>query len=579
MNMKTRNYILHALSVTALMMLLSACGNDVIEKEDASRTLRIPYSVQVRQQGSESRTTVDDSNNQLFETGDQLEVTGTDISGTLTLTSGAGSDDATFEGDLTFTGSGSPADDLVLTATLKSTANALTGNDYSAAVVPTLAEAVQKYSSLSGTSTFADKSFNLSQGSAFVLFEILFGDGSTEDNNYPATISDQGSTPYHASGTVTVASGKTHFVVAFPGGTELTKAVVTINEKVFKFGAASQTLVAGNTYTVKKILESAPINLSEVTGDVTIPAGAVVTVTGTKNNAMITVGAGATVTLDDAHAKQMALQGDATIITKNTNGIVNGSNFGNALTLTADSKVTFKGDGSLDISAQGERGGVAITGSADVVIESGNLTVSKIYWNNEAINVKSLTVTGGSLKATGGDRFNNSTWDNYQAKGIITFGNIMISGGSVEAKGSYAVYAGGNLTISGGTVIANSLPDDRAGSVGCGLWAAGNLNITGGTVTAKGSSNYYNQGNSAIGCDGNILICGGTVTATGGGGSAAIGTGCLASHKCGDISITSGVISVTATKGANATECIGLGNADSTVGTVTIETGANVTQN
>ena len=56
----------------------------------------------------------------------------------------------------------------------------------------------------------------------------------------------------------------------------------------------------------------------------------------------------------------------------------------------------------------------------------------------------------------------------------------------------------------------------------------------------------------------------------------AIGTGLRG--ICGDITITSKVTKVTATKGEDAHESIGAGF-DGTCGTVTIEKGANVIQN
>ena len=58
--------------------------------------------------------------------------------------------------------------------------------------------------------------------------------------------------------------------------------------------------------------------------------------------------------------------------------------------------------------------------------------------------------------------------------------------------------------------------------------------------------------------------------------AAGIGSGFYGA-SCGDITITSGVTSVTATKGMDAPNSIGAG-ASSSCGTVTIEDGANVTQ-
>ena len=114
----------------------------------------------------------------------------------------------------------------------------------------------------------------------------------------------------------------------------------------------------------------------------------------------------------------------------------------------------------------------------------------------------------------------------------------------------------------------------------------GNILISGGTVTAIGGFegagigtglSYDVNSNSC----GDITITGGTVTATGGYRAAGIGAGYQngsAVNQCGDITITSGVTRVIATKGEFADNSIGHGR-NSTCGTVTIEDGANVTQN
>ena len=77
------------------------------------------------------------------------------------------------------------------------------------------------------------------------------------------------------------------------------------------------------------------------------------------------------------------------------------------------------------------------------------------------------------------------------------------------------------------------------------------------------------------------MISGGTIEATGGNKAAGIGGGKRTddyANSCGTITITAGVISVTATKGQEAPNSIGAGSGG-TCGTVTIEPGANVTQN
>jgi hypothetical protein len=80
---------------------------------------------------------------------------------------------------------------------------------------------------------------------------------------------------------------------------------------------------------------------------------------------------------------------------------------------------------------------------------------------------------------------------------------------------------------------------------------------------------------------GNILISGGTINATGGEEAAGIGGGIKSGtyvNQCGTITITAGVTSVTATKGQQAPNSIGAG-LGGTCGTVSIASGANVTQN
>lgn len=115
---------------------------------------------------------------------------------------------------------------------------------------------------------------------------------------------------------------------------------------------------------------------------------------------------------------------------------------------------------------------------------------------------------------------------------------------------------------------------------------SGTLTITGtGSLTATGGP--YNPGigpncgNYAFGTCGDILICGGTIDVTGGNyykspnySGAGIGTG--NKGKCGNITITTGVTSVTARKGSGkgdfiARNSIGYGGGrSSTCGTVTI---------
>ena len=130
--MKTKNMLWAALSMTAALVM-TACSNDdnMVEPPVApqAEVKTIPYTVTVGQGGdATTRATVADDPSDAtnyhktlyFASDDKLYVTGTNISGTLDIQTGTGTASATFSGDLTYTGDGSPASDLSLTATLVS---------------------------------------------------------------------------------------------------------------------------------------------------------------------------------------------------------------------------------------------------------------------------------------------------------------------------------------------------------------------------------------------------------------------------------------------------------------------------
>ena len=135
------------------------------------------------------------------------------------------------------------------------------------------------------------------------------------------------------------------------------------------------------------------------------------------------------------------------------------------------------------------------------------------------------------------------------------------------------VAAGCTLTILGPSTLTATGANGGAG-IGAGKdQTAGNIIIAGGTITANGGSNAAGIGSGASNSGkpsscGNILIKGGTVTAKGGSMAAGIGSG--NNSACGDITITTGVTSVTATTGYDAKSSIGRGEGSASCGTITI---------
>ena len=188
---------------------------------------------------------------------------------------------------------------------------------------------------------------------------------------------------------------------------------------------------------------------------------------------------------------------------------------------------------------------------------------------------------------------------NISSGSIICSGNaniILLGSNSVTATSEKAAIKigglGTTLTITGsGSLTAHG--GEGAAGIGTdftmyGTLSGGDIVINGGTVTATGgicgagigtgrADNDYGYGAVSITC-GDITINGGTVIATGGEGAAGIGTGLSieenASNGCGAITIGTGVISVTATKGNDSPNSIGKGDAynggTQTCGTITI---------
>lgn len=266
--MKKNNILWAVLPMMAAALMTTACSNDdnVNESPAQQSTVKtIPYSVTVND-GATTRATVDSDNKTLkFAAGDKLYITGTNIKGVLDIQSGATTTSATFSGDLTYTGD-APAADLELTATLVSaqqtdgseiTVNATTGavtvNYPTTAYCADVATAVQKYSNLTGTSTYSAKSFSLAQQTAFLNFEITFEDGTATGTSLSAVVNNNSSNICTANVTTTTESTKVvaKFVLPVAKGTTLSSAKVTMGDKAAISFGASQTL-DGKVYNVKK---------------------------------------------------------------------------------------------------------------------------------------------------------------------------------------------------------------------------------------------------------------------------------------------------------------------------------------
>lgn len=274
--MKKNSFLWAALSMTAALVM-TACSNDDNANESPvqqSTVKTIPYSVTVNE-GATTRATVESDNKSLkFADGDKLYISGTDIQGVLYIQTGTGTTFATFSGVLTYSGSGTPASDLSLTATLVSAqqnvgtevsvdaAGAVTVNYPTTSYCGDVATAVQKYSNLTGTSTYGMKSFPLTQQTAFLNFVITFEDGTTTGTGLSAVVSNNSAAICTANVTTVTDNGvKAKFVLPVAKGTTLSSANVKFGDKAAISFGASQTL-DGKVYNVTKTQAAATPTLT-----------------------------------------------------------------------------------------------------------------------------------------------------------------------------------------------------------------------------------------------------------------------------------------------------------------------------
>ena len=307
------------------------------------------------------------------------------------------------------------------------------------------------------------------------------------------------------------------------------------------------------------------IDLSTLTADYEAKDGE--TLTGTlASNVKISIADGATVTLKDVNITNLGngcdwaginCPGDATLVLEGTNTVCagrdgSGNNNYPGIYIAPGKTLTIQGDGTLTAYSNSSPWGAGIGGGW--TIACGNIV----------INGGTITATGGSESAGIGGGYNGSC------------GNITINGGTITATGGQngAGIGGsnascGNITINGGTITATG--GDHAAGIGGGFASCGNITISGGNITATGGNEGAGIGGGCNRTCGNITISGGTVEATGGNLAAGIGGG-NNNPGCGTITITSGVTSVTATKGNdpnNYVQSIGCGDHGSEI-TVTI---------
>ena len=278
--MKRFGFILLMLATLAL-----SCTREPSPGQDTSETgfKTIHYKVQVSSYDDSKATTADNDTKYVFQATDALYVssTATDpdtgdplLFGVLKLIYGSGETTAYFEGDLVGVDEFEPASDTPINVTLvssndrihttgggKLTSTAYPSNEYGTS----LADAVQKFSHFTCSTTFGATRFTLTQQSAFLKFSVSFKRSEVAVST-PVTAkvfnNNEANPIRQVSGVTATALGnarsRVDFVVAFPGGsTSLTDAELSVkwgdgenNHK--EFAINDKVLAVNNYYTVSR---------------------------------------------------------------------------------------------------------------------------------------------------------------------------------------------------------------------------------------------------------------------------------------------------------------------------------------
>ncbi|MCR5240713.1 MAG: hypothetical protein K6E15_11230 [Prevotella sp.] len=580
------------LPISVATLMLTACSSDNYTTETPQAPTeqtpveggKIHYVVTVvSSDAATTRATVADDPTDVetyhktlyFAAGDKLYVSGTDIKGVLDIKTGAGTASASFEGDLTYSGDDTPASDLALTATLVSAqqtvgtevsvddAGAVTVNyPATTAFCPDVATAVQKYSRLTGTSTYGEKSFTLTQKTAFMNFNMVFHDGTTTGTSVAMLVKNGTTTLFNASVTTATVDGNVmaQFVLPIPATTALNSATVTAGSNpTISFGET--TTLAGQVYNIRRSFGS----LTNLTTDKTFNNGDVITGTLT-SNVKISIADGATVTLkdvtingvDDYNCQWAGITclGNATIILEGTNTVrgFNGDYPGIQAGPTGK-LLTINGTGKLTATSNSNGAGIGgpyQSSCGDITINSGIINARS---NNNGAGIGcgyntnsscgNITINGGTITAyshnngagIGSGYFGASCGNITITGGIVT--SISNSNGAGIGSGDYNSSCG-KITISSANVTARS--DKNGAGIGSGFeGSCSDICINECTITANSGNNGAGIGSGSDGTCVNITISNSNVTAISQINGAGIGSG-YNNSSCGDISISNGTI-------------------------------------
>ena len=205
-----------------------------------------------------------------------------------------------------------------------------------------------------------------------------------------------------------------------------------------------------------------------------------------------------TVKASGTEGKNTVSQGNKKDV-EDTNTIITNQNQDKAsshtVTIDANDKndkveVTLK-DVNIDTSSR-NKAAVSVTGEGDTNIKlNGDNALKSDIYRSGIYGSGSLTISGGTVNATGGNGGTISGGDGIRSGGGLTVsdGTVTAKGGNGDSKDGYGgdgIRSGGVVTISGNTVNAAGGYGGKVG--GYGICSFDRVAISGGTVEAAGGN-------------------------------------------------------------------------------------------
>ena len=519
--MKTNTTIVKALAFAIL--LATACNkNEIANDENAEKKgFALPVTVNVTREGDNTKATFNESTRKLeFSAGDKLFVSGNDNS-----VAGQFAGELTWQSGGTFSGTiniqnssyEGTADDLFTAASAV--------DNLTATLLP---NGYESYNFLS-----IDNSYSPA---------IAYDDEVTADASNAFVASETAK----ATGVEQLSFERTF---TYSSGFALAPVCAVLNFTIsgLEAGAQDVTLYVTRIFGDYTVTGSVTPNASGVaTFAIGVPGG--YNIKDGSNN--LTVGSH-NFTLPGGTA---LAAGKIYNITRSTGATVNLSTINE--NYTASNGVTLTGTLASNVQ-------ISIADGATVILNGVSINAEGLWTTG---NYAGITCLGNATIILSGTNTVKGFWEHYPGIYVPVNKTVTIQGtGSLTASSNgWGAGIGGGYRLSSGNVLIKS----------------GTIVATGGHCAAGIGSGGSDENTPEVYC-GTITITGGDVTATGGTWAAGIGSGGADENTdsiCGAITITNTVTRVTATKGNNAPNSIGAG-LRGTCFTVTIEDGANVTQN